>query len=128
MTENTQTKKKLMIVDDDPDILLTLGTLFREEGFDVYTAENGIECLNQLDKGFRGLILLDIMMPYMDGWETMRNMELAGFMDDNVIVVILSARRIPDQEMDQFDAYIRDYITKPFDIKRLIVALKKYTK
>jgi DNA-binding response OmpR family regulator len=116
-----------MVVDDDPDILVTLGTLFEEEGFEVVTAENGLECLKELEKGFRGIILLDIMMPVLDGWDTIKHMTLGGYMDDNVVIVILTARRIPDKEMEEFENYIQEYITKPFDIKQLIETVKKHS-
>jgi len=125
---DTDKKKKIMVVDDDPDILLTLGSLFKEEGYEVVTVENGLECIKELEKGFEGIIFMDIMMPVMDGWETMRNMAMGGFMDEKNIILILTARRIPDEEMDEFEGYIQEYITKPFDIKKLITMIQKYTK
>ena len=63
-------KSKIMIVDDNPDILLSLRTVFEKEKYEVLTADNGWKCITELKQGFRGIIILDIMMPVMDGIET----------------------------------------------------------
>ena len=67
MNEGHYYQKNIMVVDDDPDILLSLQELFEREGFEVTTADNGRNCLLELEKGFQGIIILDIMMPIMDG-------------------------------------------------------------
>ncbi|HIG99660.1 MAG TPA: response regulator, partial [Thermoplasmata archaeon] len=63
MNEVRYYQKNLMIVDDDPDIVLSLQELFEREGFQVITADNGRNCLVELEKGFQGIIILDLMMP-----------------------------------------------------------------
>ena len=117
-------QKNLMIVDDDPDIVYSLQQLFEREGFKVTTADNGRNCLLELEKGFQGIIILDIMMPIMDGIETIKKMTIDGFIDENTIIV-LTAKRIQGEEFNEIYPYIADFITKPFDITTLIQTVKK---
>jgi len=124
MNEVRYYQKNIMIVDDDPDIVLSLQELFEREGFQVTTAENGRNCLVELEKGFQGIIILDLMMPIMDGIETIKKMTIDGFTDENTIIV-LTAKRIQGEEFNEIYPYIADYITKPFDISTLLNAVKK---
>lgn len=124
MNEKGYFQKNLMIVDDDPDILDSLRELFESHGFEVTTADNGRNCLLQLEKGFQGIILLDLMMPVMDGIETIKKMTVDGFIDQNTIIV-LTAKRIQGDEFNEIYPYINDYITKPFDINTLLQTVKK---
>jgi DNA-binding response OmpR family regulator len=124
MNEQRYYKKNIMIVDDDPDIVQSLQQLFEREGFQVTTADNGRNCLLELEKGFQGIILLDLMMPIMDGAETIKKMTFDGFIETNTIIV-LTAKRIQGEEFDEIYPYIADYITKPFDINILLQTVKK---
>ena len=124
MDEVRYFQKKIMIVDDDPDILLSLQELFEREGFQVTTADNGRNCLVELEKGFQGIIILDLMMPVMDGIETIKKMTVDGFTDVTSIIV-LTAKRIQGEEFNEIYPYIADYITKPFDISTLLHTVKK---
>jgi DNA-binding response OmpR family regulator len=124
MNEVRYYQKNLMIVDDDPDIVMSLQELFEREGFQVTTADNGRNCLLELEKGFQGIIILDLMMPIMDGIETIKKMTIDGFTDENTIIV-LTAKRIQGEEFNEIYPYIADYITKPFDISALLHAVKK---
>jgi DNA-binding response OmpR family regulator len=124
MNEVRYYQKNIMIVDDDPDIVLSLQELFEREGFQVTTADNGRNCLVELEKGFQGIIILDLMMPIMDGIETIKKMTFDGFTDENTIIV-LTAKRIQGEEFNEIYPYIADYITKPFDISTLLNTVKK---
>jgi CheY-like chemotaxis protein len=119
-----QYKRKILVVDDDPDIIYSLKELFEREGFDVITADNGRKCLVELEKGFQGIIVLDLMMPVMDGVETIKKMSVDGFLDDNTIIV-LTAKRFQGDEFNDIYPFIYDYITKPFDINALLQIVKK---
>jgi len=118
-------QRKVMIVDDDPDILITIRELLEPEGFEVFTVQNGKECIDELEKGFKGVILMDVMMPHMDGWTTIRQIIIQGFHKDNIISMI-SAKDECDWRFDDLKQYIRNYITKPFDSKQLISIVKGY--
>ncbi len=117
--------KRIMVVDDDPDILITIRKIFENEGYEVFTVDSGIDCINELERGFNGIILMDIMMPFMDGWDTIMEIMKRGF-DKDVIISILTARGTPDHEkIKGLESYIYDYITKPFDTKKLISNVKQ---
>lgn len=112
--------KKLMVVDDDPDILITIRKIFENEGYEVFTVDSGIDCIKELERGFQGIILMDIMMPFMDGWDTIEEIKRRGY-TKNVIISILTAKGTPDHEkLRGLEPYIYDYITKPFDVMELI--------
>ncbi len=112
--------KKLMIVDDDPDILISIRKIFEKEGYEVFTVDSGMDCIKELERGFKGVILMDIMMPFMDGWDTIYEIKNKG-LAKNVIISILTAKGTPDHDkIKGLQPYIHDYITKPFDVKSLI--------
>lgn len=114
-----------MIVDDDPSILITIREIFESEGYEVYTVGSGKDCLDELEQGFKGFILMDIMMPFMDGWDTIREIVKNGYHRDNIIAM-LTARNIPDQQMEEFNQYIVDYFTKPFDNRELVCNVNRH--
>lgn len=118
-------KRKVMIVDDDPYILITVREIFELEGFEVVTASGGRKCLEELEKGFKGVILMDIMMPQMDGWDTIREIVDSGFIEGNLIAT-LTAKDVPDQKMEGLQEYVIDYITKPFDAEELVATVEEY--
>lgn len=124
MDECLPEKPKIMIVDDNFDILLSLQTLFEMADYEVTLAENGWKCLRELENGFKGIIILDLMMPVMNGIETIKNMIIEGFIQDNIIIV-LTVKKIQGTEFDEIYPYIHDYITKPFDMYELLNTVKK---
>jgi DNA-binding response OmpR family regulator len=116
--------KKLMVVDDDPDILITIRSIFEREGYEVYTVDSGRDCIKELERGFTGIILMDIMMPFMDGWDTIREIVQRGY-SKNVVISIVTAKGTRDHEkMKGLETYVRDYIAKPFDVRVLINNVK----
>jgi len=124
MKPSEQYCNNLMIVDDDVDILYSLQALFEKEGYEVRVAENGRKCLLELEKGFQGIILLDLMMPVMNGIETIKKMHIDGFLENN-LVIVLTVKRVQGDEINEIYPYIQDYITKPFDINMLLQTVKK---
>jgi CheY-like chemotaxis protein len=121
----TSSNKKVMVVDDDPTILLTVRVLFESEGIEVTTVGSGQECIAELQKGFKGVILMDVMMPHMDGWETIREIVAKGF-HKGTAIFMLSAKDKPDGKDDSFKGYVIDYIEKPFEPAELVSTVKKY--
>jgi DNA-binding response OmpR family regulator len=119
-------EKKLMVVDDDPYILIAIREIFKPENLEVLTVSKGEDCIQELKKGFKnGVILMDIMMPGMDGWSTVEKIVNKGYLDGNIIT-ILTAKDIPDKKMEDLRVYITDYITKPFDPDKLVAIVKDY--
>ena len=120
-------KKKVMVVDDDPTILYSVRKIFEPRGFEVVTASNGNECLDELEKGFNGVVLMDIMMPKMDGWDTIRAIVDRGYIERNgIIISMLTAKDVPDQKMEGLQEYVAAYITKPFYPDELVATVEEY--
>jgi len=114
-----------MVVDDDVFILEVMEELLKPEGIEVVAAESGDACIAELEKGFRGVILMDIMMPRKDGWETIEEMIDRNLMEGNV-VAMLTARDVPDGELEQMKEHVIDYITKPFEADEIVAIVKGY--
>lgn len=115
-------KNNIMIVDDDLELLNILQGLLEKNDYNVVTAANGKECLSELERGFEGIIVLDVMMPVMDGVETIKEMIVKGFIEINKII-LLTARKIQGKEFDDIYFYIEKYILKPFDVDELLKAI-----
>lgn len=114
---------KVLLVDDEPDILEFLDYNLKKEGFDVFTAADGVEALRIAKKIQPDIIILDIMMPVMDGVETCRKIREDGALQ-NKIVIFLTARGEEYSEVAGFDAGADDYITKPVKIRVLMARIK----
>ena len=114
---------KILLVDDEPDILEIVGYNLKNEGYQVYTANNGIEALKSAKKITPNLILLDIMMPEMDGIETCEKIRAIKSLE-NTLIAFLTARNEDYSQVAGFDAGADDYITKPIKPKVLIGKVK----
>lgn len=120
-------KHKILIVDDEKDILEFVGYNLKKEGFQVFTAENGIEAIKQAQAHNPHLILMDVMMPEMDGMEACEKIkEMPEF--KNTIISFLTARGEDYSQIAGFDAGADDYITKPIKPKVLISRIKALLK
>lgn len=116
---------RVMLVDDEECIRETISELLASEEIDVVTAVGANECLRLLRGGFRGVILMDVMMPGMDGWSTIREMEKTGLLQGNIISM-LTAMDVPDERMEGLQEVVIDYITKPFEPSEFIATVRKY--
>ena len=115
MIENS----KILLVDDEEDILEFLSYNLKKEGFGIVTANNGISALKKLEKSKPDLIILDVMMPEMDGIEVCEKIrEQVNF--DDVLILFLTARSEEYSELAGFSAGADDYITKPIKPKLLV--------
>ncbi|WP_116126740.1 response regulator transcription factor [Lewinella sp. IMCC34183] len=114
---------KILLVDDEPDILEILEFNLRKEGFEVATAGNGEEGLAQAREFRPDLIVLDIMMPVMDGVEVCRQLR-ADATFDNTIITFLTAREEDYSQIAALDTGGDDYITKPIRPRVLISRVK----
>jgi DNA-binding response OmpR family regulator len=121
-------EKRVMIVDDEPDILTSLKAVLERHEYDVVTVENGVECLKEIDKGFKGIILMDLMMPGMDGWDTINEIAKRGLLNDVAISIITGKGTKDFQKMSVLGSYIFDYLAKPIDIDKLISSVDKCNK
>jgi CheY-like chemotaxis protein len=120
-------KSTILIVDDDSDSLFTISEFVKELDYDTIFAHNGMECLVTLNHVEPDLILLDIMMPQMDGFETIKRIR-ADKRFSNIPVIALTAYAMLDNknviEKNGFD----DLVTKPVNSKILASKIKRYLK
>ncbi|MDR9373543.1 MAG: response regulator transcription factor [Schleiferiaceae bacterium] len=113
----------VLIVDDEPDILEFVGYNLRKENYQVYTASNGEEALQKAREHRPHLILLDVMMPGMDGIETCDQIRKSPDLE-HVLIAFLTARGEDYSQVAGFDAGADDYITKPIKPKVLLSRMK----
>ena len=114
-----KTSTKILIVDDDPDIIEILTYNLSNEGYNVKSAVNGIEALKKAKKFIPDIILLDVMMPEMDGIEACANLREIESLSKSMII-FLSARGEDFTQIAAFDAGADDYINKPVKPKILL--------
>ena len=114
---------KILLVDDEPDILEIVGYNLKNEGYLVYTAKNGVEALKTAKKITPNLILLDIMMPEMDGIEACEKIRTIKSLE-NTLIAFLTARNEDYSQVAGFEAGADDYITKPIKPKVLVSKVK----
>jgi len=115
--------EKILLVDDELDILEFIGYNLTKEGYDVITATNGKEAIEAAKKTKPDLIILDVMMPGMDGIETCHEIRSIDFLKDTLIT-FLSARGEDYSQVAGFDAGADDYISKPIKPRLLISKIK----
>jgi len=114
---------KILLVDDEPDILEIVGYNLKNEGYQIFKATNGLEALESAKKNIPHLILLDIMMPKMDGIEACEKIRKIKSLE-NVIISFLTARGEDYSQVAGFEAGADDYITKPVKPKVLVSKVK----
>ncbi|MEA3446723.1 MAG: response regulator transcription factor [Bacteroidota bacterium] len=118
---------KILLVDDEQDILEFLSYNLKKEGFKVYTAENGKKAIEMAKKKIPHLIILDVMMPEMDGMETCEEIKKIPKLSGSVIA-FLTARGEDYSQIAGFEAGADDYITKPIKPKVLVSRIKALLK
>ena len=124
MNTKTSIKKRIIVVDDEPDIVRTMEIFLKSENFDVITAKDGIEALDKIKKEMPDLIILDIMLPKLNGYTICRMLKFDAKYK-KIPILIFTARA---QEIDQMKAKevcADAYITKPFRSEVLLEKIKQ---
>lgn len=115
---------KILIVDDEQDFVETIEFFLTRKKFKVATANNGKEALKKVEADKPDLILLDIMMPSMDGITTCR--QLKSFEDSrNIPIIMLTAKGQKEDVTEALSSGANDYIVKPFDFDELVSRIRK---
>ncbi|MFY0484066.1 response regulator transcription factor [Flavobacterium sp. PLA-1-15] len=114
---------KILLVDDEQDILEIVGYNLTQEGYQIVTASNGKEAIAKAKKELPQLIIMDVMMPEMDGMEACENIRKMPELS-NVIITFLTARNEDYSQVAGFDAGADDYINKPIKPKLLVSKVK----
>jgi two-component system response regulator VicR len=115
--------KKIMVVDDEPDTVDLVKLVLETEGFQVSIAYSGEECLRKLEEVKPDAVLLDIMMPVMDGWEVFKKIREKH--KDLPIAMLTVRNQDIDKMLGLHVLKVNDYITKPFGRKELVERVKK---
>ena len=122
---NKSSGKKILIVDDEPDTLELVKLVLESAGFITQLAASGKDALRQFPDAKPDLVLLDIMMPDLDGWDVFRKMKE---MDPDIRIAILTAKaQNIDKLLGLYVLKADDYITKPFGKNELIDKVRKLT-
>ena len=118
---------KIMVVDDEPDLVRMVEFRLQQEGWEVLSAGDGRAALELAQANVPDLVMLDIMMPLMDGMEVLRQL---GYQraTRKIPVIMLTAKTTHVDVTNARELGVRDYITKPFDPERLVAAIRKALK
>lgn len=111
----------ILVVDDDQNIRMFLEAVLVNAGYGVLTAENGVRALEVMDKEHVDLVVLDIMMPEMDGYEFTKTIRDS---DNNLPILMVSAKQLPQDKHKGFIVGTDDYITKPIDDEEMLYRIK----
>ena len=112
---------QILVVDDDRNTRLLLRAVLQAENYTVFTAENGEDALRVMDREHIDLVVLDVMMPKMDGYEFTRILRQT---DNNLPILMVSARQMPADKRQGFLVGTDDYITKPIDEMEMLLRIK----
>jgi two-component system KDP operon response regulator KdpE len=115
-----RTNYKILVVDDEPRMVQMIGMNLKLEGYEVISAPDGYQALSKVTKEMPDLVLLDIMMPEMDGYETLKRIRE----DSSVPVIFLSVKAEEPDRVRGLDLGADDYITKPFSPRELVSRIK----
>ena len=113
----------VLVVDDDPDILEALSEILEAEGFEIRRARNGKEALDRLEPDAPQLILLDLMMPVMDGWEFAQRMRQRPPEIARIPIIVLSADRNVGSKAADLGAV--GHLAKPFELNDLLELVRR---
>ena len=116
-------KRRILIVDDEPDTLELLEFNLRNAGYDVYAAEDGAEALRLAHKSAPDLIILDLMLPELDGLEVCKILH-ADPLTARVPILMLTARAAEVDRILGLELGARDYVTKPFSPRELLLRVR----
>jgi len=115
--------KKIMIVDDEVNVIKAAQIVLENSGYNVIIATSGEECLEKLKKEKVDLILLDIRMTGIDGWQVLKKLKDSG-VTKNTKVIMFTVKEGPGKEIFGLQDVVVDYIKKPFDNRDLINRIK----
>ena len=114
-------KPRLLVVDDDPDLRDSLKRALGYAGYNVESASNGADAVTSLSRSPVDLVILDVLMPMMNGLEACGELRRKG---DDTPVLVLTARDSVDDRVDGLDAGADDYLVKPFALRELVARVR----
>jgi len=121
MTENTS--KKILCIEDEPEMIDLIRLILSRRGFEITGANGGKEGLEMVRRDHPDLVLLDLMMPQMDGWEVYQQMKADQATKDIPVIVVTAKAQSIDKVLGLHIAKVDDYITKPFSPQELLASV-----
>jgi len=115
--------RSVLVVDDEPNIVLSIKFLMKQKGYEVRTASNGEEALQALNEKVPDLILLDVMMPKPDGYEVCQKIRATAQWKDIPVIMLTAKGREVEREKG-FAMGADDYLTKPFATQELVAKVQ----
>lgn len=112
---------RILVIDDEPDILLLLRMVLEEEGHDSLLAADGESAVARLEREAVDLVLLDVCMPVMDGWQVLENIRARSAPPP---VIVISGRSLPGDHRRAKELGAVDYVRKPFDPIELLATIE----
>lgn len=116
---------RILVVDDERDTLDLIDLTLKTAGYDIHLANSGTESLEMIRNGDFDLVLLDIMMPDMSGFDVLRTLK-AEMADDHPPVVFLTAKSLPEDRAEGMSLGANDFLTKPVTRGSLLDTIKKH--
>jgi CheY-like chemotaxis protein len=117
---------RILVVEDDPAIRGLVTDLLRDDGYEVDEATNGIEALRAVGEGCPDLIVLDLMMPIMNGWQFVEECHRAAKCGDVPIVVTSASHDLPRTAERLQSLGVKTSLAKPFDVEALLALVERY--
>ncbi len=116
---------KIVCVENEPEMIELVQLILQRAGYEVIGAQGGRESLKIIEQEQPDLVLLDLMMPDMDGWEVFHKMRASDKMKDIPVIVVTAKAQSIDKVLGLHIAKVDDYITKPFGPQELISSVRK---
>ncbi len=118
---------KILVVDDEPNMVDIIKIVLKNEGHEIIEAFSGSECIEKTKREKPDLIILDIRMPEMDGWTTLRKLKEMKLLKGTKVIIV-TVEKGPGVEIFGLQDLVADYLTKPFDRKLLVEVVKETLK
>lgn len=115
-------RKKILIVEDEMDLLNLIDFNLTRRGYKTAAALDGLDAMKKVEEYKPDIIVLDLMLPEMDGWKFCKSLRQKK---SDVPIVILTAKAMPEDRLKGFEIGADDYLTKPFSIEELIIRVDK---
>jgi len=116
--------KKILVVDDEPDIIKMLGTRLKANGYEVISAQDGVQAVSVAHKEKPDLIILDVKMPAQDGYTVYENLQMAS---NTSMIPVIFLTALPSEEVEKKvqELGADGYISKPFDTEDILSKIKE---
>ncbi len=122
---DTRNPVKVVCIEDEPEMIELIKLILRRRNFELIGAVGGREGLSTVRKVKPDLVLLDLMMPDMDGWEVYQQMKADEDLNDIPVIVVTAKAQSIDKVLGLHIAKVDDYVTKPFGPQELLASVKK---